>query len=89
MLLYYIFDNFTGKMDGIRIHDIAVFGERKLLYKFGMVQAIKYNPCMKWQVPYLRVLNKVHCFLLWVDKEGLRYVVHVGTLFKQPWKLQI
>ncbi len=26
--------------------DTGVFGKRKLLYKFGTVQAIKYNPCM-------------------------------------------
>ncbi len=50
---------YFNKYPSLQYRYIGVFGERKLLYKFGTVQAIKYNPCIKWQVPYLGVLKKV------------------------------
>ncbi len=50
-ILYNIYRFYTFYIEGIvsvesiESTHIGGFGERKLLYKFGTVQAIKYNPC--------------------------------------------
>ena len=35
-----------GSTKAIILGNSGVFGKGKLLYKFGTVQAIKYNPCI-------------------------------------------